>query len=124
MEITKVQSLAFGLWAMWGRGPTHFAGKGMQADSPYYSHAPGSRLSELLKDEALAGDISAYIDGRLKGDALSKMKKMLASDPSLAQEVAELRRVNESLKTLGAEILDEPVPAALISTLRGSTPKN
>jgi anti-sigma factor RsiW len=96
----------------------------MQADSPDKCPEPGSRLSELLKDEALAGDISAYIDGRLKGDALAKMKKMLASDPSLAQEIAELRRVSESLKLLGAEILDEPVPAALIATLRGASSKN
>jgi anti-sigma factor RsiW len=78
----------------------------------------GSQLSYLLRDERLAGMLSAYLDGALTGAELEEFKLLLNADGSLEREIENMRRVEEELKLLGAEILDEPIPPALLDAVR------
>jgi hypothetical protein len=120
MSLSKVHPSAFRHRAT-GDGPgsqRSSTGTVMQADSPDRSPGVRSRLSDMLEDEALAEDLSAYLDGTLKGEKLAHVQSLMDADPLLAKEVFELRSVSDQLKMLGADILDEPVPEALIATLR------
>lgn len=76
------------------------------------------RIAALLEDEEMAEDLAAYIDGSLEGPALERLQAMLDANAALAREVEELKRMDDALKSLGAEIMDEPIPGKLLDTLR------
>lgn len=46
-------------------------------------------------------EIQQYLDGKLKGEALTKFETALQTDRELAQEVAELKETEESLRAAG-----------------------
>jgi anti-sigma factor RsiW len=75
-------------------------------------------MSCLLRDERLAGMLSAYLDGALAGAELEEFKQLLDNNGALAREVEHMRRVEEELTLLGAEILEEPIPPALLDAVR------
>jgi anti-sigma factor RsiW len=95
----------------------HWTGVNMKANSPERGKAC-SKLSALLEDELMAEELAAYLDGTLRGPRLAFIQGLLDADTNLAREVEELRRLNSSLKTLGEEIIDEPIPDSLLSTVR------
>jgi anti-sigma factor RsiW len=90
----------------------------MKADVPGWDGEPRSKLSALLEDEVMAEELAAYLDGTLRGARLDLIQGLIDADSDLAREVEQLRRVNMSLKTLGAEIIDEPIPDSLLATVR------
>ena len=76
-----------------------------------------TKQAELLKDERLAAVISAYLDGELEGKDLEEFESLLKSDPALAREVQEMRAIELRLMEMGADILSEPVPDAMLEAL-------
>lgn len=62
-------------------------------------------------------DIADYIDGRLTGTRLRQVTAWLDVSPERAAEVERQRQLNDALKTLGRDILDEPVPDRLRAVL-------
>ena len=71
----------------------------------------------ILKDEQLATIVSAYLDGELEGKDLEKFESLLKSDAALAREVQEMRSIEFRLMEMGADILSEPVPEAMLEAL-------
>lgn len=69
------------------------------------------------RDEGLAATVSAYLDGELTGEDLVEFETLLRNDDALSREIAEMRRIDRQLTELGAEILDEPIPDALLEAL-------
>ncbi len=78
----------------------------------------GMLLSDLLGDERLRDMLSAFIDDRLEGAELEEFQQLLNDNETLAREVKSMRGVEEQLKLLGAEVLDEPIPEALLEAVR------
>jgi anti-sigma factor RsiW len=76
-----------------------------------------SGISLLAQDEELASTVSAYLDRELEGQALIDFEALLHANESLAREVAEMRRIDHCLTEIGAGILSEPVPEALLAPL-------
>src|SRR3974377_330225 len=76
-----------------------------------------SEISLLARDEELAATVSAYLDGELAGQALEDFEVLLRANKALSREVAEMRRINCWLTEVGAEVLSEPVPEALLAPL-------
>ena len=76
------------------------------------------KMSPLLLDKRLAGLLSLYLDNSLSGDELIEFDALLLEKPELAREVEEMQRVEQGLKLMGQEILQEPVPEALLKALR------
>jgi len=68
-------------------------------------------------DERLASTVSAYLDGELAGKELAEFEALLRSDEVLSHEVAGMRRIGQQLTALGADILDEPIPDAMLEAL-------
>jgi anti-sigma factor RsiW len=64
-------------------------------------------------------DIADYIDGRLDGFRRAAVAAWLDVNPERAAEVERQRQLNEALKVLGRDILDEPVPDRLRAVLSG-----
>jgi anti-sigma factor RsiW len=81
----------------------------------------GLEMSEILQDERLAAMLSAYLDGALEGEDLQEFKRLLLLNGNLAREVEEMLRVEGQLKLLGEDVLNEPVPPALLNALQGRT---
>ena len=72
---------------------------------------------EFLKDERLAAAISAYLDGELEGKDLEEFESLLKSNPAIAREVQDMRAIELRLMEMGAGILSEPVPDAMLQAL-------
>lgn len=68
--------------------------------------------------------LNAYADGALDAEAHAKVESHLKSDAAAREHLAKLRRAN----TLAAQAFDapmhEPVPQALIDTIRGRSDRN
>jgi anti-sigma factor RsiW len=64
-------------------------------------------------------DIADYIDGRLTGSRHDAVAAWLDVNPEMAAEVERQRQLNDALKVLGRDILDEPVPDRLRAVLSG-----
>jgi anti-sigma factor RsiW len=75
------------------------------------------RQPGILKDERLATMVSAYLDDELEGKDLQEFEALLKSDATFAREVQEMRRIELRLIEMGADILDEPVPEAMLEAL-------
>lgn len=58
-------------------------------------------------------EIQEYIDGRLDGRRHDEFLAYLEANPHIADYVECLKKQNESLRQLGAAMLDEPVPERL-----------
>jgi len=71
----------------------------------------------ILKDEGLAAMVSAYLDDQLKGKELEDFRALLKKEPSLAREIQEMRNIELQLVEMGADILSEPIPEALLEAL-------
>jgi len=80
-------------------------------------------ISLLAQDEELAATVSAYLDGELAGRALVDFEALMRENEALSREVAEIRRINHCLTDVGADILSEPVPEALLALLSQLTVK-
>jgi anti-sigma factor RsiW len=76
-----------------------------------------TKQAGFLKDERLAALISAYLDGELEGKDVEEFESLLKSDPALAREVQEMRAIELRLMEMGADILSEPVPDAMLEAL-------
>ncbi len=73
--------------------------------------------SQVSQDEVLAGTVSAYLDGELSGRDLMDFETLLKNDEGLSREIAEMRRIDRQLTEIGADILAEPIPDALLEAL-------
>jgi anti-sigma factor RsiW len=71
----------------------------------------------LAQDEDLAVKASAYLDGELAGEDLARFEALLLSDEALSLEVAGMQRIGQQLTRLGAGMLNEPIPGALLEPL-------
>ena len=71
-------------------------------------------VSRLIGDE----DLWAYADGAMAPERRAEISKALANDRRLAEKVAAMRRQNEVLRSIGADVLREPVPERLLDVLR------
>jgi anti-sigma factor RsiW len=70
-------------------------------------------------------ELGEYADGGLSGRRRAEIEAWLLADPQKALEIERLRRLNDALKGLGEEILEEPVPDRLRDVVRrveGGTP--
>ena len=76
--------------------------------------AGGARVTQ---DEGLAAVVSSYLDGELTGEELVEFETLLRNNDALSREIAEMRRIDWQLTGLGADILDEPIPEALLEAL-------
>jgi anti-sigma factor RsiW len=61
--------------------------------------------------------IQDYIDNRLDEPERSNVAAFLEANPEIGDEVERLRQQNHALRSIGQEILDEPVPDRLRSAL-------
>jgi anti-sigma factor RsiW len=77
----------------------------------------GAEISLLAQDEELAATVSAYLDGELTGQALADFEALLHANEALSRELSEMRRIDRWLTDIGADILSEPVPEALLAPL-------
>jgi anti-sigma factor RsiW len=73
--------------------------------------------AQVSLNEELAATVSAYLDGELSGQDLADFETLLRDNGTLSRDVAEMRRIDRQLTKLGAEILAEPVPDALLQAL-------
>ncbi len=73
--------------------------------------------ARVAQDERFASAVSAYLDGELKGEELAEFEALLRNDEALSREVAGMRRIGRQLTALGADILDEPIPDAMLEAL-------
>lgn len=62
--------------------------------------------------------IQEYVDGRLSVRERAAVAAILSVSPQLRREVTELVLVNEMVRVLGQDILDEPVPERLTDVLK------
>jgi anti-sigma factor RsiW len=76
-----------------------------------------SGTAPVSQDEELAATVSAYLDGELSGGDLVEFETLLRNNDALSREVAEMRRIDRQLTELGADILAEPIPDALLQAL-------
>jgi anti-sigma factor RsiW len=67
--------------------------------------------TKLLREEA---DLHAFVDGRLDPDARAAVQARLDADPETARTAAAWARQKEALRSLHAQLLDEPVPPSLV----------
>ncbi len=63
----------------------------------------------------MAATLSAYLDGNLTGAQLQAFEAIL--DEVLSQELARMRRIDDQLREIGADILAEPIPVFLLEAL-------
>jgi len=63
-------------------------------------------------------ELSEYVDGGLSEERRAEIAAWLLENPKKAAEVERLRQLNDALRDLGADILDEPVPERLREVVR------
>jgi anti-sigma factor RsiW len=71
-------------------------------------------------------ELGEYADGGLSGRRRGEIEAWLRAHPQAASEIERLRRLDDALKGLGEEILEEPVPERLRDVVRrieGGTPR-
>ena len=76
-----------------------------------------TKQAEILKNERLAAMVSAYLDGELEGRDLEEFESLLKSDSAFAREVQDMRDIELRLMEMGADILSEPLPEAMLEAL-------
>ncbi len=73
---------------------------------------------------ALQYDASAYLHGELQGSELTAFEALLSKNAGCCRELAAIRRTEQALEQIGAEILLEPVPQFLLDILSGAASEN
>lgn len=68
-------------------------------------------------------ELHAWIDGQLAADRHGAVEEAIASDPAVAAKVAAWHAQRDALRRLHGELLDEPVPAALMGALDRHLPR-
>ncbi len=58
-------------------------------------------------------DLNGFVDGRIEPSRAAALSESLASDPQARARIDAWKRQNESLRTMFASVLFEPVPARL-----------
>ena len=86
-------------------------------NKPGASKSEDSGTAQVTQDEDLADTVSAYLDGELSRADLEEFEILLRNDEALSRDVAEMRRIGGQLTELGADILAEPIPDALLQAL-------
>jgi hypothetical protein len=64
--------------------------------------------------------LMAYVDGELDGSTREQVERAVAADPEVARRVAAHQRLNRELHAGFDPVLEEPVPAHLVSLVRGA----
>ena len=72
------------------------------------------KQADIVGDESMAAMVSAYLDGELEGEDLAEFESLLKSNPALAREVQDMRNIESRLIEMGADILSEPLPDAML----------
>ena len=62
----------------------------------------------------------AYVDGELDAATREQVERAVAADPEVARRVAAHQTLNRELRAGFDPVLDEPVPAHLVSLVRGA----
>jgi anti-sigma factor RsiW len=62
--------------------------------------------------------IQDYVDGRLNSADEARVEAYLIEHPEVAATVDRNRKTGQALRRLGAQVLDEPVPARLKDVLK------
>ncbi|WP_296445429.1 anti-sigma factor family protein [Rhodoferax sp. UBA5149] len=70
--------------------------------------------SQALTDD----EIHALVDGQLSQEALAALQARLALDPAAQATMATWQQQRDALRRLHQQVLDEPVPATLMSAAR------
>ena len=65
-------------------------------------------------------DLQDYLDDRLSDRRRGEVAEFLAQNPAKSAEIEALRLQDDSLRSLGAEILEEPVPQRLSAVLHAA----
>jgi hypothetical protein len=73
---------------------------------------------------ALQYDASAYLSGELQGSELAAFEALLSKNAGCRRELNAIRRTEQALEQIGAEILLEPVPQFLLDVLSGTASEN
>jgi anti-sigma factor RsiW len=60
-------------------------------------------------------DLNGFVDGRIEPGRAAALAESLASDPQARARIDSWKRQNESLRTMFASVLFEPVPVRLIA---------
>jgi anti-sigma factor RsiW len=68
-------------------------------------------------------ELHALVDGQLAPDRRAEVEDALARDPAIAAQVATWHAQRDALRRLHGELLDEPVPASLMSALDRNLPR-
>jgi hypothetical protein len=64
--------------------------------------------------------LMAYVDGELDGATREQVERAVAADPEVARRVAAHHALNRKLRAGFDQVLEEPVPARLVSLVRGA----
>lgn len=64
--------------------------------------------------------LMAYVDGELDGSTREQVERAAATDPEVARRVAAHHALNRKLRAGFDPVLEEPVPARLVSLARGA----
>ncbi|MDQ0570588.1 anti-sigma factor RsiW [Variovorax paradoxus] len=67
-------------------------------------------------------ELHALVDGHLAPERRAEVEDAAAHDPALAAQVAAWRVQRDALRRLHGELLDEPIPSALMSALDRNRP--
>ncbi|MCR6476117.1 anti-sigma factor [Variovorax sp. ZS18.2.2] len=68
-------------------------------------------------------ELHALVDGQLAPDRRSAVEEALARDPAMAAKVAAWHTQRDALRRLHGELLDDPIPAPLMSALDHHLPR-
>lgn len=68
-------------------------------------------------------ELHALVDGQLAPDRRLAVEEALARDPAMAAKVAAWHTQRDALRRLHGELLDEPIPAPLMSALDRNLPR-
>ena len=67
---------------------------------------------------------SAYLHGELQGSELAAFEALLSKNAGCRRELNAIRRTEQALQQIGAEILLEPIPQFLLDVLSGAASEN
>jgi anti-sigma factor RsiW len=69
-------------------------------------------------------ELHAWIDGQLAAERHGAVEDAIARDPAVAAKIAAWHTQHDALRRLHGELLDEPVPATLMSALERHQPRH
>jgi len=90
------------------RGRTH----------PFTRHTVG-KGHQLVGTATLFDTPTCRMLPEMTAEDLVEFEALLSNDDALSSEIAEVRRIHRQLTEIGADILEEPIPDALLEALLG-----